>query len=90
MRRKLLLPGETLDAATFGEVVELGAQRPRELLDEPDGADLGGGLPLPLCAGRQVLEDLEVLLDLLDDAGPAHLDHDLCAVLQRRGVCLPD
>jgi hypothetical protein len=36
------------------------------------------------------LQQLEIALDLLDDLGPAHLDHDLRSVGQRRCVRLPD
>lgn len=51
---------------------------------------MSGRLPVPAGMRGEVLEDLQILLDLLDNARPAHLDHDLRAVVQRRGVRLPD
>ena len=82
--------GEALRAAALPDVVQLRPQGLGELLREPDYVVVFGHLPATTRRGSLVLQYLQVLLDLLDYAGPPHLDHDLGAVRERGGVSLPD
>jgi hypothetical protein len=81
---------EPLGVTPLREVVQLGAELPRELLRDADHVHACRRLPPATGAGGAVLQDLEVLLHLLDRAGAADLDHDLGSVVQQRRVRLPD
>ena len=81
---------EALRVASLAQVVQLGPQRLGELVGQPDDVVVAGRLPVPAGMHSHVSQYLQVLCDLLHDAGPAHLDDHLGAVEQRGSVRLTD
>ena len=82
--------GDTLGVVALALQVQLAAQRAPELAHQAGrlvGAQVG---PLVLGQLRQALEQAQIGLDDRADAGPAHLDDDLGAVVQLRAVHLRD
>src|ERR1019366_3776401 len=74
----------------LGNVVELGPQRRRELVDEADEIDPSQRAPPPGRELRQPAKDDEVTVDHWHDAGSAHLHDDLTAVREASRVHLAD
>src|SRR5439155_25242356 len=81
---------EPFSIPALAEIIRLAAQRLCELLHQPNHVVLLRHRPAAAGGDRQVVEDLQILLDLGGDARPLHLDHDRCAVRQARGVHLAD
>src|SRR5438093_9411279 len=81
---------EPFGVPSLADVIRLSAQGLGELLHQSNHVILLRDRPAATGGNRQVVEDLQVLLDLGGDAGPLYLDHDGSAVRQARGVDLPD
>ena len=79
---------EAVEIFGFDAVVEFGEQRAAELVHpvgEPDApADVGD----PVDAAGEAGEGVEIVADLLHDAGALHLDRHAPAVAQRRAMDL--
>ena len=81
---------EAVGVAAFRAVVELRADRARELVDERARVDEVERADPLLRDARRLVEEREVGLDLPRRARPLHLHRDALAVRQRRAVHLPD
>ena len=81
---------ERLGVAALEPVVELLADRPRELVDDLLGVDEVERAHALLRQPRRLEEQREVGLDLPRRVGALHLDDDAAAVRERRAVHLPD
>ena len=81
---------ERLRVPRLEAVVELLADLPRELVDEPARVDEVERVHALLHELRRLVEQRDVGLDLPWRARPLHLDGDLLAVREHRAVHLPD
>ncbi len=81
---------EGLGVAALLAVVELLADRARELVDELARVDEVERAHAFAHEPRGLLEQLDVALDLARRVGPLHLDDDLAPVRKHRPVYLPD
>ena len=83
-------PAEAFGVSSFRAVVELGANRTAELVDELARIDeIERADPL-LRDPRRLVEQRQVRLDLPRRTRTLHLDGDGFAVRQRRAMHLPD
>ena len=81
---------EGVGVARLEPVVELLADRARELVDELARVDEVERADPLLREPRRLLEELDVALDLARRVRPLHLDDDATAVRQRRAMHLAD
>ena len=81
---------EALSVPPLLDVIGLGPQRMRKLVDQADDVVLLRHRPAPAGVRGQIAQDLQVLFDLVGDGGPLHLHHHRGAVSQGGGVHLAD
>ena len=84
------VPVELLGVPCLVLVVELQADRARELVDERDGVDELERADALADETRRLIEQLEVGLDLAGRGRPLHLHHHALAVRKGRAVHLAD
>lgn len=82
--------GNAFGAAPLADVIQLRAQGLGELLGEPDEVVAVRNLPAASRRGGHVSENFQVLLDLFNDTGPAHLNDNFSAVRHGGPVSLAD
>jgi len=69
-------------------IIEFGPQRIGELLGDTHQLVVGGRLPSPTGADREIAQNLQIPLDEFDNMRSAHLDYYVGLVVHRRGVRL--
>ena len=84
------LSGEALGVVALLQVVQFLTDGVGELCGETDDVVVDGRRPPARGADGEVVQDLQIDVHLLHDAGPAHLDHDVRTVCEHRQVRLPD
>ena len=86
----LQLAGERDEVPRLFAVIQLGHQRPAELLEHADRVHVPGGAAEPIEQRRDFVEGVEIFQDTVLDTGPLHLDRDPASAAEHGAVHLPE